>query len=277
MTLLEWLVAKFPEAKRQTLRRMLQSQRITVNGRVAKSLKQAIRPADKVRIEPVGRNGRRAIAPRGLPFEIVHEDDDILIINKPPGLLTSTVPREKRATALAAVREYLAESHPTARVGLIHRLDRDASGLLVFSKNPNAFRSLKQQFFRHSVDRVYHVLVEGVPNPRAGRIESRLVEYADGSVHSTRRGDSGQVAVTNYEMIQTRNGQSLLRVTLHTGRKHQIRAQLAERGAPVVNDPVYSKRKPAGRLMLAAVELGFDHPRTNRRVKFSLKPPFGSK
>src|SRR6266516_370866 len=106
-------------------------------------------------------------------FNLVYEDRDVIVIDKPAGLLTSTVPREKRPTAFAMLKEAVNAREPRARVGLIHRLDRDASGLLVFSKNHAAFRSLKQQFFDHSVDRVYLAIVRGQLNPRGGRIKSR--------------------------------------------------------------------------------------------------------
>src|SRR6185503_6889650 len=114
-------------------------------------------------------------------------------------------------------------------VGLIHRLDRDASGLLVFSKTHDAYLSLKRQFFDHSVERVYTAVVDGVPTPRSGRVQSWLVERADGTVYSTRRPGEGQRAVTDYEVTDRRKGRSLVRVTLHTGRKHQIRVHLSER------------------------------------------------
>jgi 23S rRNA pseudouridine1911/1915/1917 synthase len=211
--------------------------------------------------------------PRHSPLRIVFEDDHLLVVDKPPGLLTSTVPRERRATLLALVTEYLARASPRARVGLIHRLDRDASGLLVFSKNPRAYHSLKKQFFQHTVDRIYHALTRGQLEPAAGRIESRLVELPDGRVRSTRRRDAGQPARTEYQTIRTTSEFSLLRVKLHTGRKHQIRAHLSERGAPIVNDPLYSDSPRTGRLMLAATELAFDHPRTGGRLRFELPLP----
>src|SRR5262245_66217776 len=105
-------------------------------------------------------------------MRIIHEDVDILVVAKPAGLLTSTVPRERRPTLLKMVREYAAQHDPRARVGLIHRLDRDASGLLVFSKNHDAYESLKRQFFRHTVDRIYLAVVRGRLNPPAGKIRS---------------------------------------------------------------------------------------------------------
>lgn len=206
-------------------------------------------------------------------FEVVHEDADLIVINKPPGLLTSTVPHEKRPTAIAILRDRLARTEPAARVGVIHRLDKDASGLLVFSKSHACYRALKEQFFHHSVKRVYAAIVRGIPNPREGTIKSRLVELPDGSVHSTRRSDAGEEAITHFKTIQPWKGFSMLRVTLETGKKHQIRVHLSERGHAILNDPVYAKEKPSGQLMLCAIELQFDHPRTGKRMKFVIDLP----
>jgi 23S rRNA pseudouridine1911/1915/1917 synthase len=207
-----------------------------------------------------------------LPFKIVHEDHDILVIDKPAGLLTSTVPREKRPTALKHVRAYLARTDPRARVGLIHRLDRDASGLLIFSKNHQAYVSLKRQFFEHTVQRIYLATVHGVPTPRQGTITTRLLERADGTVYSTRHPGKGERAVTHYETLSQQKRQSLLRVKLETGKKHQIRVHLSERGVPIVNDPVYCEQKPEGRLMLVASELTIEHPRSGKRITFTADP-----
>ena len=214
---------------------------------------------------------------RGQKLRIVYEDADVLVIDKPAGLLTSTVPRERRPTLLKMVREYVAENDPRARVGLIHRLDRDASGLLVFSKNHQAYESLKRQFFKNSVERIYLAIVKGKLNPREGKIESRLVELPDGSVRTSRRPGHGERAITDFKVINTRGQFQLVRVKLLTGRKHQIRAHLKERGAPVVGDRVYGPADASPRLMLAAVELALDHPRTGRRISFSVDLPLEMK
>jgi 23S rRNA pseudouridine1911/1915/1917 synthase len=277
-TLLDRLLKLYPTAKRTTLREMIQNGRVTVNGSRARTLKQAIEETDAVRVAD-GRPApsKRESKPQTLPFEIVHEDSDILVINKPAGLLTSTVPREKRPTALAAVREYIATKEPRAQLGLIHRLDRDASGLLVFSKNHEAYLSLKRQFFEHTVERVYLAQVHGTPNPRAATMDTYLVERADGSVHSTReKKRNAERAMTHYETVESRDGRSLLRVKLQTGKKHQIRAHLSERGVPIVNDPIYSKEKPQGQLMLAAVELSLNHPRSGKRMTFRTEVAWAS-
>jgi 23S rRNA pseudouridine1911/1915/1917 synthase len=270
MTLLDRLRELFPNAKTQTLKRMIEARRVRVNGMPARTLKQAIEPTDRIEVADRAKEPKASAT---LPFPVIHEDGDVLVIDKPPGLLTSTNEREKRPTALAMVRGYLAAKSPRARVGLIHRLDRDASGLLVFSKNPAAFRSLKSQFFEHSVLRVYHAIVKGVPSPPKGRIESRLVEMPDGKVKSTRRADAGERAISAYETIESLREISLMRVTLETGKKHQIRVHLSERGWAIVNDPLYNPKASRGRLMLIATTLEFDHPRTGKRMRFDLPLP----
>jgi 23S rRNA pseudouridine1911/1915/1917 synthase len=269
-TLLDWLVAHYPKAKRQTFKQMLTWGRISINGRRPRSLREEIGANDMVRVSD-RINSREPVPVNKLPFEIVYEDRDVLVIDKPAGLLTSTNERERRPTAWAAVQEYLEATDPDARPGLIHRLDRDASGLLVFSKNDAAYRSLKQQFLRHTVSRIYIAHVHGKLTPPAGRIESHLVERADGVVRATRMRGKGQVAITDYQTISGGAGRSVLRLTLQTGRKHQIRSQLEEKGTPIINDPVYGEANCDGEMMLVAVELSFDHPRTGKRVKFEAK------
>src|ERR1051325_2340774 len=130
-TLLEWLGQKYPTAKRQTLRDMVGEGRVTINGKLARSVKEAVGEMDRVVV------GKRRQKPRASiePLKIIHEDEDVLVLFKPPGLLTSTVARERRPTAIGLVRNYLEDRQPRARAGIVHRLDRDASGLLVFSKS----------------------------------------------------------------------------------------------------------------------------------------------
>ena len=207
------------------------------------------------------------------PMEMVYEDESLLVVHKPAGLLTSTVPKEKRPTALAILKRYLEENDPEAILGLIHRLDRDASGLLVFSKDPEVFTSLKHQFYKHSVRREYLAITRGVPTPLAGRITSFLAEFADGHVQSTRKPRAGQKAVTDYRTLIRENGLAAVRVTLQTGRKHQIRAHLHERGVPVVGDRMYGPPSDAPRLMLAALLLEFEHPGTKKRMSFEIEAP----
>mgnify|MGYP000126746999 CR=1 FL=1 len=270
MRLLEWLIATYPAAKKTTLRRMVEDGRVRINGQPARSVRQAVNQQDIVRVEQPSRSA----APTLAPLLLIHEDADVLVVNKPAGLLTNTVARERRATAIGIVRAYLKQTHPRARAGVVHRLDRDASGLLVFSKNDAAYVNLKRQFFHHTVQRIYTAVVHGRPSPPAGTIESRLVELTDGSVRTTRLPNKGDPATTQYQTLATNNDLSLLQVTLHTGRKHQIRVHMNQRGHPVVGDTVYGGRKDdKSRLLLAATSLAFDHPRTGKRLTFTIAPP----
>jgi 23S rRNA pseudouridine1911/1915/1917 synthase len=267
-TLLNWLKRKYPLAKRQTLKRMVEAHRVRINGRPAVKLTQQLGPSDH--IEVVDRSAQR---PAAKLAGLVYEDDDIIVVDKPAGLLTSTVSRERRPTLLSLVRSYVAQTNPKGRVGLIHRLDRDASGLLVFSRNQQAYVSLKKQFFDHTAAREYRAIVHGKVDPPAARIQSQLVERADGSVYSTSQTGKGEVAITHYQVLRTEKKQSLLRVLLETGRKHQIRAHLSERGNPIIGDQLYGAHDDAPQLMLAAVRLTIRHPRTNSEITFSVSVP----
>lgn len=273
-TLIDWLSRRYPLAKRQTLKRMVEARRVRINGQPAVRLKQPLGPEDKIEVSDAIRDGRSTAKKTDPRLRIVYEDSDLTVVDKPAGLLTSTVARERRPTLLAAVRAHVAKSDARARIGLIHRLDRDASGLLIFSKNDQAYRSLKSQFFHHSVTREYAAVVHGTPAPLKGRIENRLAERADGVVHTTTRLNHGQIAITDYESLKTAERMSLVRVTLHTGRKHQIRVHLAGRGNPIVGDRVYGPPgQKARRLMLAATRLVIQHPRTGKSIEFSLQYP----
>jgi 23S rRNA pseudouridine1911/1915/1917 synthase len=328
MLLIEYLIQKLPSVKRTTFKRMLESRRIVVNGKPAIKLKQEITPEDKIQVldAPLQRPPRKSLpapaddrpgkpipspartgvnarlrrsesAPTKKPH-ILYEDDDLLVLVKPAGLLTSTTAREKRPTLANMLKNYLAENQPRANLGIIHRLDRDASGLLVFSKNPDAYDHLKNQFYHHTVDRIYTVVVEGLPTPKAGRIENFLYELPTGKVVTVVDQSKGQIARTDYETLakldipKERRRQppielplhhkpvepwahrSLLKVTLQTGRKHQIRAHLAARKTPIVGDRMYGPDpEPVSPLLLAATTLAFDHPATGERLTFTIDPP----
>jgi 23S rRNA pseudouridine1911/1915/1917 synthase len=272
-TVADWLRQNYPQAKQNTLRQMLQDRRVRVNGSIVWKMNAAVNPSDRIEVFDRVKQ-EKPIVNSIHPMELIFEDAALLVIHKPVGLLTSTVPTEKRPTALAILSRYLRDTDPDANLGLIHRLDRDASGLLVFSKAPEVFTSLKHQFYKHSVRREYVAITHGVPTPPAGRIESFLTEAPDGSVRSTKRPGKGQRAITDYQTLIRGNAQAAVRVTLQTGRKHQIRAHLHERGVPIIGDRMYGPpRGNAPRLMLANVLLGFKHPMTDQMVEFEIAIP----
>lgn len=252
-----------PGRSRSDLRKLLADERVLLNGQSVKIARMPVAPDDVVTIATPQR------ADAVPPFPIVYVDDDLLVIDKPPGLITSSTPTERRPTALAIARAWAAAERPRAKVGLVHRLDADAAGLLAFSLNNAAHAVLKRQFADHSAGRTYEAFVRPPVTPPAGTIRSRLVEHADGTVHRTRSAAHGQEAVTHYETVATESGLVKLRVALETGRKHQIRSHLSGRGWPIVGDQLYGG-EPAARLMLTAVRLELVHPRTRQPVSFDL-------
>ena len=275
MTLLDALAAQFPNAKRSTLRAMIREGRVTVGGVVAVSAKLEVPDAQTVR---VNRHAARRVGRPGphRPFDILHEDADLIVIDKPHGLMTQSGARDRRPTLVGLLNDFLVRRDgERSRARLVHRLDADAAGVIVFSRNNAAHASLKRQFADHSAGRVYLALVDGVPRPPSGQIASRLVELADGRVRSTKRTDRGEPAVTHYEVLRSGGaGQpSLVRAQLQTGRKHQIRVHLSERGWPILNDRLYHPRPGDGWLCLVAVELSLEHPRTGKRVVYRRPAP----
>ena len=250
----------------------------------------------------------RAPAPGtiGPGVRIVHEDGELIIIDKPPGLLTAGMAGETRVALLDLLKRHLMATSPPprnrknarelreagrlaeARVGVLHRLDKEASGLVVFSKTDKAFNWLKEDFKSKRVHRIYLALVEGeMGKPGdAGTIQSYLHETPSGKVESIPadqfRGrtdkpdapDAARLAVTHFRIIAVGNGKSLVQARLETGRKHQIRAHFGERGHPLVGDPRYgAKDQTQSRLGLHASELGFTHPGTGQKQRWSSAAP----
>lgn len=277
MTVGEKLEELFPSAKGTTIKRMLQTGRVRLGGKAVKRLVEVI-PAG-VELEVLARGVEPPRHRRG-DLSVIYEDDDLLVVSKPPGLLTATNPQEKRQTLLEKVTTYLRKNAPKSRVGLIHRLDKDARGLLVFSKDERAYFSLKEQLKAREVGREYHAVVLGTPRPASGTVETRLIEQVDGKVVVTTDLRKGEPALTRYETVKKRQrveGKpeiALLRVKLETGRKHQIRAHMADKGHPILGDSMYgSPPYNMVPMMLAATRLEFMHPRTGEMKVFETEIP----
>lgn len=266
-TVFEVLRGLMPEASNNTLRGLVKDGRVTVGGRKAKLATEEVEPGARLLVLPK----RTALEHRLSPLTLIHEDDDIIVVDKPRGLLTSTTAREKRVTAVQRIDEYLHSTDRTKHCVAVHRLDRDACGLLVFAKSARAVERLKRQFFEHTVERHYLAIVRGHPQPAEGRIDLALVERADGVVRPARPGDQAKDASTRYRTVELRGENAVLEVELETGRKHQIRAHLSALGHPLVGDEAYGGGK--GVMLLCAVSLAFDHPIRPKRMRFEREPP----
>lgn len=267
--LLDALATLYPDSSRTTLRQILQTGRVRVNGEVEKNAKRELEEDDVVDI------AERA-AHRNLPpgLSILHEDGDVIVVLKANGLLTVATERERDATAQAYLNAYLGQKKGEERIQVVHRLDRETSGVLVFAKNAYAREQLKEQFAEHTVERMYIAIVEGELDPEEGTFRSYLREMRDLKMVSVDAHPDAKYAVTHYRTVKTNGRFSMLEVTLETGRKNQIRAHLSEAGHPVVGDKMYgSELNPIGRLGLHAKLLGFDHPVTRKHLVFTAPMP----
>ncbi len=202
-------------------------------------------------------------------LKIIFEDDNIVVADKPEGLLTMATDTEKTKTAYALLRAYLNAKRPAEKLFIVHRLDREASGLLVFAKTITAKEKLQDQFKDHSAGRKYVALVEGRIEKSDFTIRSFLAENSAYRVYSTKKTKLGKLAVTHVHVLKRNPTTTLIEVRLETGRKHQIRVHLAENGHPIVGDKNYGSRtNPFRRLALHAARLEFAHPGTGKLMKF---------
>jgi RluA family pseudouridine synthase len=266
--LLDVLAGLFPDSSRTTLRQMLQGGRVRVGGEIEKDAKRLVEEGEAVE---VGRKSIRPALPEGL--ELLHEDEAVLVVLKANGLLTVATERERETTAQAYLNAYLKEKGEE-RVHVVHRLDRETSGVLVFAKTFAAREALKEQFAAHSVDRLYVAIIEGTMDPPSGTFRSNLIERRDLRMQSVVAHPEAKHAVTHYRTVAGHGGWSMLEVTLETGRKNQIRTHFAEAGHPVAGDRLYgSEVNPLGRLGLHAKLLGFDHPVSRERMTFTAAVP----
>jgi len=259
VSLLARLRAQFPDSSGRALRRWLADGRVRIDGVVVRDARAAIRPDQAVVLGPPGRIAFPA------PLRLIHEDDDLLVVVKPPGLLTIATERERERTAYRLLWDYLARRSPPRRPFIVHRLDRETSGLLVFATSPAVKQALQEQFEARRVERAYVAVVEGRVRAGRGRLSSWLAEPGR---------ERRRHAITDYELLERRRDATLMALRLGTGRRHQIRVQLAELGHPIVGDREHgSRRSPIRRLCLHATRLGFVHPGTGEPVRFDSAPP----
>jgi 23S rRNA pseudouridine1911/1915/1917 synthase len=265
MSLLDRLRALYPQASGRSLKQWVAGGRVRVNTVVVRRGDVLVKRDDRIVLG-------RPVLPFPALLRLVQQDDDLLVVDKPPGLLTVATDQERERTAYRLLRDWL-EAQGQGRLFIVHRLDRETSGLLVFARSPEAKRVLQAQFQARTPERVYVARVEGVVRQAEGELVGGLVEDRALRVRAVSDGRRGQQAITRYRVLARYRDASLLELTLVTGRRGQIRAQLAALGHPIVGDRAYgSHRDPLGRVCLHASRLGFVHP-NRRRVVFESRPP----
>jgi 23S rRNA pseudouridine1911/1915/1917 synthase len=192
---------------------------------------------------------------------VIYEDPDVLLLEKSAGLLSYPLPNDRSDSAIQLIRRYWKSKNIHNRnLYLLHRLDRDTSGLMIFAKTTLARKSLTNQFNEHSIIRGYMAITEGIPSSPKGILETMLGRKVTGKRGVT---DRGKQSKTHYEVVRVSSNRALVYCSLHTGRTHQVRIHLAHLETPVIGDPIYGKTK-GKRLYLHSHILGFVHPRTQK-------------
>ncbi len=270
--LLAWLFEAWPETKKKQVREWLKFGKVAVNGRVVTQFDHSLRPGDEVVIHSKGVAAPETKIPGGL--RVRHEDADIIVIEKPSGLLSIASAAEDQKTAYALLTTHVRRGNVRGRerVWIVHRLDRETSGLMVFAKNEPAKTALQKNW--DAAEKRYLAVVEGAPRQDAGKFESHLDESNPLKVYPAEEGPETRHAITHYRVTKKGLGTTLVELTLETGRRHQIRVQLAEAGCPIVGDKKYgAQTNPIKRIALHATSLRFVHPQTLREMRFESALP----
>lgn len=276
---LDAVLAALAGTTRAQAARWIEQGRVAVDGR-AERASHKLRAGARIEASPP-EPAPLAAAPESIPLDVLYEDADVIVIDKPAGLVVHPAPGHARGTLVNALLHHcrdLAGLGGALRPGIVHRLDRGTSGVLVAAKNDAAHASLAAQFKDHSIERVYLALVRGVPGADAGRVERAIGRHPRDRKRMSVHARAGRAAATDWKVAERfpRAGVALLEVRPATGRTHQIRVHLAASGLPIVGDPSYGRggeslglERPA----LHAAVLGFTHPASGRRMRFEAPLP----
>ena len=299
--LMDFLMAKMGGMARSSVKQLLGQRRVKVGNAIQTRHDFMLKAGDIVTVSS-GRGNSQLTHPK---LRIVYEDDDLIVVNKQPGLLTvAATPGSSETTAYSILRAYVKKQNARAGIYVVHRLDRETSGLLVFARSEELQHYMRQYWRELVTERTYIALAEGVLSPREGKITTWLTEdKRNAVVYSSPVDDGGDIAITNYKTLKTsttppqpspqgresgnkpitspdgRSGgvaYSLVELHLETGRTNQIRVHLASKGCPVVGDRKYghgNESSPIDRLCLHAKVLAFIHPVTEKTVRFESPVP----
>jgi len=294
-------IARFIEnASRTKVQKAIDLGYVSVNGELVKS-NYLVKPEDEIEIE-LDVPEKQDVLPENIPLNISYEDEYLLVINKPPGMVVHPAYKNYSGTLVNAILYYskthdglLSNLNGFERAGIVHRLDKDTSGLIVVAKDELTHRKLSEQFFHHTIEREYNAIVWGKFKSKKGTITTFLGrDKRDRKKVAVLKDDdtTGKRAVTHYEVIAEYDFLSLVKLNLETGRTHQIRVHLSHKGHPVFGDETYGGREPHSVNLTASIKarianlleiiprqalharlLGFIHPRTGEHLKFESELP----
>jgi len=269
--LLPFLLQSMSKNSRNSVKSILTRGQVTVDGQLVKQHNHPLTPGQIVGVL----GNKEAMQKTALSgITILHEDEDIIVINKEAGLLSMATKDPTEMTAYRQLSQYVKEENRANKIFVVHRLDRDTSGVMLFAKTEEVKESLQKDWKDIVKERIYTALVEGVIKDEEGTVSSWLTESKAMKVHSSSYDNGGKLAVTHYKKIRGNKDYTLLEVELETGRKNQIRVHMEEIGHPVAGDKKYgAKSNPMKRLGLHATTLALIHPRTGEVISFTTKLP----
>lgn len=261
---------KHVKSGRNAVKSILGRGQVSIGEKVVTKFNEPLKPGQIVSISKQG----AVAAPSLTGINILHEDDDIIVIRKEAGLLSIAADKSDDLTAYRQLMEHVRRTNPLNRIFVVHRLDRDTSGVMMFAKSEEVQQQLQSNWKDNVQDRVYVALVEGAVAQEEGTISSWLKETKTLKMYSSSRPNDGQHAVTHYKRLKANREFSLLEVRLETGRKNQIRVHMEDLGHPIVGDRKYGARtRDLGRLGLHARVLSFIHPTTGKLMTFETDIP----
>ncbi len=291
-----WLADRLPHLSRSRLKALIEEGAVAIDERTINAPAHRVKPGDRIRIAiPEARPAEPAA--EAIPLVIVHEDDALLVVDKPAGMVVHPAPGAPAGTLVNALLHHCGDSLSgiggVRRPGIVHRIDKDTSGLLVVAKTDAAHQGLAAQLAAHRMTREYVAFVHGRPMPPAGRIEGAIGRHPVDRKRMAVVTRNGKAAVTHYatEALYHDAGGTVIaariRCRLETGRTHQVRVHMAHAGHPLIGDPVYGRRRRGlrdiplagsfGRQALHAARLGFIHPATGESLQFASPLPYDLK
>lgn len=267
-TLLPFLFELLKEQSKTSVKALLSHGQIWVNQQATTQFDTPLHAGDVVTIS----YNRRKVVFNNPLLNIIYEDDFVIVVNKREGLLSVSTAKVRERTAFHILSDYLKKSDPRNKLFVLHRLDRDTSGLMMFAKTRAVQEKMQSNWNEMITERTYVAVVEGRPEKDSDLITTQLKENAEARVYVV--ADGGKDAITRYHLLRTNEKYSLLELNLETGRKNQIRAQMEYIGHPIAGDYKYgAETDPTGRLMLHAQRLYFIHPETGEEMRFDTRIP----
>lgn len=257
---------------RSKVQKMIESNNITVNDKFVKN-SYIVRVDDVIKVTELVEN--TDILPENIPLDIVYEDDYLLVVNKPSGMVVHPALGHYSGTLVNALMYHTNLSSNDVRPGIVHRIDKDTSGLLLVAKNDDVHLALSEELSKRKVNRKYIALVHGVINNDTGTIDAPIGRSMFDRKKMSVTDINSKDAITHFKVLERLSDATLIECTLETGRTHQIRVHMSYIGFPIVNDPVYGRKKIINDFgqMLHAKTIGFNHPITGEYMEFSKDAP----